>query len=124
MSLNIQQKDILILAKRVRTMNQYNTNPSLNDDEREKKLISLAYDHAEEQFRNGTASSQLTTHFLKYGSKKAELELKYAELQNQFLQERIATERSSAEINQLFIQVMEALTSYQGRPEEEFYAND
>jgi hypothetical protein len=105
-------------------MNQHITNPSLNDDEREKKLISLAYDHAEEQFRNGTASSQLTTHFLKHGSKKAELELKQAELQNQLLQERIASERSSAEINQLFIQVMEALTSYQGHPEEEFYAND
>ncbi len=105
-------------------MDQHITNPSLNDDEREKKLISMAYDHAEEQFRGGTASSQLTTHFLKHGSKKAELELKHAELQNQFLQERIATEKSSAEINKLFVEVMEALTSYQGRPEEEYYAND
>ncbi len=105
-------------------MNQHQTNPSLNDDERESKLISLAYDHAEEQFRKGTASSQLTTHFLKHGSKKAELELRHAELQNQFLQERIATEKQGAEMNQLFIQVMEALTSYQSRPEEEFYAND
>jgi hypothetical protein len=105
-------------------MNNKNTNPALSDEERENKLISMAYDHAEDQFRGGTASSQLTTHFLTLGSRKAELALKEAELKNQLLQERIATERSGAEINQLFIQVMEALTSYQGRPEEEFYAND
>ena len=105
-------------------MSQHLTIPSLNNDERESKLISLAYDHAEDQFRNGTASSQLTTHFLKHGSKKAELELKHAELQNQFLKERIATEKQGAEMNQLFIKVMEALTTYQTRPEEEYYAND
>jgi hypothetical protein len=105
-------------------MDKHNTNPSLNDDERENKLISLAYDHAQEQFLNGTASSQLTTHFLTLGSRKADLLLKETELKNQLLEERIATERGNAEINQLFIRVMEALTSYQGNPEEEFYAND
>jgi len=105
-------------------MNNKNTNPALSDEERENKLISMAYDHAEDQFRGGTASSQLATHFLTLGSRKAELALQEAELKNQLLQERIATERQGAEINQLFIQVMEALTSYQGRPEEEFYAND
>ena len=99
-------------------------NPSLNDEERENKLIELSYSHAEEQLASGTASSQVTTHFLKLGSRKAELELENTRLQNKLLEERIASERSSVEINQLFIQVMEALASYQGRPEEEFYAND
>ena len=105
-------------------MNQQNSNPSLSDDERENKLIAMAYDHAEGQFRDGTASSQLTTHFLTLGSRKADLALKQTELQNDLLKERITNERNAAEINKLFIQVMESLTSYQGRPEEEFYAND
>ena len=105
-------------------MIEHKTNPSLNEEERENKLISLAYEHAQHQLTNRTASSQVTTHFLKLGSRKAELELENAKLQNKLLEEKIASERSNVEINQLFIQVMEALTTYQGRPEEEFYAND
>lgn len=98
--------------------------PSLNNEERENKLIDLAYEHAQNQLVEGTAPSQVTTHFLKLASRKAELELENARLQNKLLEERILSERSNVEINQLFIQVMEALTVYQGRPEEEFYAND
>jgi hypothetical protein len=100
------------------------SNPALTTEERESKLIALAYEHAQSQLEAGTASSQVTVHFLKLGSKRADLELEQAELQNKLLEERIASERSNVEINQLFIKVMEALTTYQGRPEEEFYAND
>lgn len=100
------------------------TNPALNDEEQENKLISMAYIHAEEQFRNGTASAQITKHFLTLGSRRAKLELKELELKNQLLKERIQTERGAAEINKLYVKVMEALTTYQANPEEEFYAND
>ena len=37
----------------------------LNPEAREKQLISLAMDAAEEQLLNGTASSQVINHFLK-----------------------------------------------------------
>ena len=100
------------------------TNPSLNNEERENKLIELALTHAEQQLIDGTASSQVTVHFLKLGSRKADLELENTKLQNKLLEERIASERSNVEINNLFIQVMEKLTLYQANPEEEFYAND
>jgi len=105
-------------------MDELRPNPSLNDEERENKLVSLAYDMAEEQLENKTATSQVEIHFLRLGSKKADLEIETAKLNNKLLEEKIASERSNVEINQLFIQVMEALTSYQGHPEEEYYAND
>lgn len=105
-------------------MEELRPNPSLDDDERENKLISLAYDMAEEQLIDRTATSQVEIHFLRLGSKKADLELEQARLQNKLLEEKIASERSNVEINKLFIDVMEALTIYQGHPEEEFYAND
>jgi dsDNA-specific endonuclease/ATPase MutS2 len=123
MSLNVQQSPYK-LVKGVYIMREELSNPALTTEERESKLIALAYEHAQSQLEAGTASSQVTVHFLKLGSKRADLELEQAELQNKLLEERIASERSNVEINQLFIKVMEALTTYQGRPEEEFYAND
>ena len=48
--------------------------PALSPEARENQMISLAMDLAEEQLRNGTASSQLITEFVKRGSTKARLE--------------------------------------------------
>ena len=48
--------------------------PALSPDARENQLISLAVDLAEKQLREGTASSQVITHFLKQSTAKAELE--------------------------------------------------
>lgn len=42
--------------------------PALSPEEREQQLTALAYDLAEEQIRNKTASSQVISHFLKAGS--------------------------------------------------------
>lgn len=52
---------------------------TLNPEAREKQLISLAMDAAEEQLINGTASSQVITHFLKLATAKEELERKRLE---------------------------------------------
>lgn len=101
-----------------------NTSPSLDDEELENKLIALAYKQSEQQLMEGTASSQIVTHFLKLGTRKAELELEQAKLQNKLLEEKIISEQSSAEINQMFVEVMNELKNYKSDPEEEFYAND
>ena len=48
--------------------------PALTAEARENQMISLAVDLAEKQLQEGTASSQVITHFLKLGTTKAELE--------------------------------------------------
>ena len=48
--------------------------PALSPEARENQMISLAVDLAEKQLIEGTASSQVITHFLKLGTTKAELE--------------------------------------------------
>jgi len=105
-------------------MTELNTSPSLDDEELENKLIALAYKQSEQQLQEGTASSQIVTHFLKLGTRKAELELEQAKLQNKLLEEKIISEQSAAEINQMFIDVMNELKNYKSDPGEEFYAND
>ena len=44
--------------------------PALSPEARENQLVSLAVDLAEKQLMEGTASSQVITHYLKLGSTK------------------------------------------------------
>ena len=53
---------------------------ALTPEAREKQLIALAIDVAEEQMRNGTASSQVISHFLKLGSTRAQIEKELLDL--------------------------------------------
>ena len=55
--------------------------PALTPEARENQLISLAVDLAEKQLREGTASSQVITHYLKLGSTKERLEKEILEKQ-------------------------------------------
>ena len=48
--------------------------PALSPEARENQLISLANDVAERQMKEGTASAQVITHFLRLGSTRERLE--------------------------------------------------
>ena len=48
--------------------------PATNPEDRENQMIALAVNLAEQQLRDGTASSQVITHYLKLGSTKERLE--------------------------------------------------
>jgi len=48
--------------------------PALSPEARENQLVSLAVDLAEKQLRDGTATSQVITHYLKLGSTKEKIE--------------------------------------------------
>ena len=48
--------------------------PARTPEARENQLIALAIDQAEKQLRDGTASSQVITHFLKLGSSRERME--------------------------------------------------
>ena len=47
--------------------------PALTPEARENQLIYLATNLAEQQLRDGTASSQVITHYLKLGSTKEKI---------------------------------------------------
>ena len=105
-------------------MTKRNTTPAQTDEEQENKLIALAYKQAEKQLADGTASSQIVTHFLKHGTKKMELELEQARLQNRLLEEKIQSERSGQQIAESVNQVIAALQRYNGFPQGDGYVND
>lgn len=85
-----------------------------SEEAQEKRMISLAIDLAEKQLREGTASSQVITHYLKLGSTKEKLEKELLEKQVALASaktEVIEAEKKSAEFYQ---QVLQAMKIYSG----------
>jgi len=79
---------------------------------REAQLIALAYDLAEERLRNGTATSQEVTHFLKMGSTKDELEKQLMETQIELLEAKKESMQVAKRIESLYANAIQAVRSY------------
>lgn len=86
--------------------------PALNPEARENQLISLAIDLAEKQLEEGTASSQVITHYLKLGSSRAELEKEKLRNENELLRAKTESLESSKRIEELYIEALNAMKSY------------
>lgn len=96
--------------------------PALNPDDREQQLINLAVNLAEQQLRDGTASSQVITHYLKAGSLKAKYENERLIEENKLLRARTEALQSAKHLEELYREAMDAFKGYLpngGQPEEE-----
>ena len=77
--------------------------PALNPDSRENYLISLASDLAEKQLMEGTASSQVITHYLKLGSAKARLEKQILEQQVELIKAKTNAYKAAEQIGRAHV---------------------
>ena len=77
-------------------------------------MVSYAMDLAEKQLIEGTASSQVITHFLKLGSSKEKLEKEILEKQKELIAAKTESMHSAKRIEELYQQAMSALRGYQG----------
>lgn len=84
---------------------------------RENQLIRLAYDLAERKIRNGTATAQEVTYFLKMGSVLAQLEKAKLEKENQLLEAKTESLHSRKKIEELYTKAMAAFKTYSGQEE-------
>lgn len=88
--------------------------PALTPEGRENQMISLAMDLAEQQLRDGTASSQLITEFVKRGSAKARLENEKLKKENELLRARTEAMESAKEVEKLYKEALNAMRNYSG----------
>lgn len=93
--------------------------PAINPETRENQLISLAVDLAEKQLREGTASSQVITHYLKLGSTIAKLEKERLEEENKLLRAKTEALESQKEVKELYKDALAAMKRYSGNTEDE-----
>ena len=88
--------------------------PATTPEAREKQLAALAYDVAEKQLRNGTASSQVITHFLKIVSQKEKLEQEILEKQKELITAKTESIQSAKRVEELYINALNAMRTYTG----------
>lgn len=88
--------------------------PALNPEAREQQLINAAINLAEQQIMDGTASSQVITHFLKLGSTKEKLERERLQEENKLLRAKTESLQSAKRLEELYAEAMKAFTTYQG----------
>lgn len=92
--------------------------PARTLDAREKEVVSLAVDLAEQQLRDGTASSSVITHYLKLGTTSYQLELEKLRHENELLQAKTDNIRSLGRMEELYAEAIESLRRYQGVDDE------
>lgn len=97
------------------------TRPAISIEAREQQMISYAIDLAEKQLIEGTASSQVITHYLKLGSSRERLEREMMEKQAELLEAKKQNLHTMESQNELLEKAMRAFTSYQGRGDPDEY---
>lgn len=86
---------------------------------RENQLIALAYDVAEKQLRDGTASSQVISHFLKLGSTTGRLEQDILTEQKKLVRAKTENLESAKKSEELYANALSAMRRYSGHGDSE-----
>jgi hypothetical protein len=89
--------------------------PATTPEARENQLISLAVDLAEKQLLEGTASSQVISHYLKLGSTKERIEKEILQEQKKLITAKTEALQSAKRVEELYGNALKAMRSYSGQ---------
>lgn len=94
--------------------------PATTPEGRENQLISLASDLVERQLREGTASAQVISHFLKLGSTRERLEQERLRRENDLLEAKADQLASVKRVEELYENALNAMRTYGGYEDQEY----
>lgn len=83
-----------------------------NQEAYEQYMIGLAYSLVEERLRNGTATSQETTHFLRMGSAKERRAARHEEMEIELMETKKLLLESQQRQEALYVDAINAVKSY------------
>lgn len=89
--------------------------PATTPEARENQLIALAVDLAEKQLLEGTASSQVISHFLKLGSTKERIEKEILIHEKDLIKAKTEAIQSGKRVEELYKNALNAMRSYSGQ---------
>ena len=98
--------------------------PATSPEERENQLITLAMEAAERQLLDGSASSQMITHFLKLGTTREQLEKAKIEREGQLLAARVEALEGQQRSEEMYAKALDAMRSDSGQvvhTDDEYY---
>lgn len=93
--------------------------PALTPEARESQLASLAHDLAEKQLRDGTASAQVISYFLRKGSEEERLKIEKLEEENRLLRAKTKAIDNEGEYRKLVEDAINAIRGYQGQGDQD-----
>lgn len=88
--------------------------PATTVEARENQLIGLAVDLAEKQLSDGTATSQVITHYLKLGSTKEKIEKDILYEKKALLKAKTEAMQSAKRVEELYQNALDAMRTYSG----------
>ena len=91
--------------------------PALTPEARENQAVDLA----EQQLRDGTASSQVITHYLKLGSTREKIEKEIMEKQKELISAKTESIQSAKRIEALYCDAIAAMKRYGGHGGDDEY---
>ena len=103
------------MASRRETEDRKYRPPATTPESRENQLVALAVDLAEKQMREGTASAQVISHYLKMGSTRERLEQELAAEQIALKKAQRENMASAARVEELYGAAIDAMRSYAGQ---------
>jgi hypothetical protein len=89
--------------------------PATTPEARENQLIALAVDLAEKQLAEGSASSQVITHYLKLGTTREKIEKEILEKQKELITAKTEAIKAAQRNEELFNNAINAMRSYSGQ---------
>lgn len=92
--------------------------PAETQGARENQMIALATQVAEQQLRDGTASSTVIVHYLKLGTEKAKLEQKQLEADIELKKAKVEAIEQTKKMEELYRDAIEAMKIYTGQADE------
>ena len=95
--------------------------PARSPEAREQQMISYAVDLAEQQLLDGTASSQVITHYLKLSTVKAQVELEKLKLDNELTRAKTESLQREQKTEEMFKNAIEAMKKYSGNGDTDDY---
>lgn len=88
--------------------------PALSQEAKDAEMAALATELAEKQLREGTASAQVITHFLKISARREKLELEVLEKQKELIDAKIQAYKSAEDMKELYSKALNAMRMYSG----------
>lgn len=88
---------------------------AITPEARENQMIALAVNLAEQQLRDGTASSQIIAHYLKLASTKERLELEKQKKEIELIVAKTDAIHSAQHIEELYSNALSAMKTYSGQ---------
>ena len=102
------------MAKSKSSSERKSGRPATTPKDREDELINLAVKLAEQQLRDGTASTQVIVHYLKLGSTRGMLEQEMLENKTKLVRAQTESIQASKKNEELYANALKAMSIYSG----------